>query len=431
MLHDDDHRALGHRLGLFHIQEEAAGSVFWHPRGLELVRALEDHIRRIVQGQGYREVRSPQVLAQSIWERSGHWSVFRQGMLVVEGEARALKPVSCPGHIELVRRMAPLSSELPLRLSEFGLVHRDEPSGALHGLFRLRQFVQDDGHVFCREDQVAAELALFVRSLRALYSSLGFDDVQVAFSGRPAHRLGDDGVWHRAEALLSEAARARGTRMERATRRRGLLRAEARVRAPRPARAGVAVRDDPGRPRAARPLRARPPGRRWRAAPAGRPPPRAPWQPGAFPRHPPRAPPRPAPGLARTGAGGGGERRAGSAYARAAFRALQEAGVRARLDDREEALSRKVADAHRLAIPYLVAAGPRDEARASVRIRDRENQQRDVHLDALGPELARACAPLPPRSRMMPSATARPGTRGGPTSPVRSGRSGNGRRRRQ
>ena len=136
MLHDDDHRALGHRLGLFHLQEEAAGSVFWHPRGLELLRALEDQLRSIVHHQGYREVRSPQVLSQPVWERSGHWSVFREGMLVVEGEARALKPVSCPGHMELVRRLAPRWSELPLRIAEFGLVHRDEPSGALHGLFR-------------------------------------------------------------------------------------------------------------------------------------------------------------------------------------------------------------------------------------------------------------------------------------------------------
>src|SRR5262249_42769287 len=186
------------------------GSVFWHPRGLQLLRALEDHLRSVVRRQGYREVRSPQVLAQPIWERSGHWSVFRHGMLAIEGEPRALKPVSCPGHMELVRRMAPLWGDLPLRLAEFGLVHRDEPSGALHGLFRLRQFSQDDGHVFCREEQVPDELARFVRSLRAFYAAMGFEEVQVAFSGRPPVRLGDEAVWDRAEALLADAARAAG-----------------------------------------------------------------------------------------------------------------------------------------------------------------------------------------------------------------------------
>lgn len=393
MLHDDDHRALGHRLGLFHLQEAAAGSVFWHPRGLQLVRALEEHIRRVVHRQGYREVRSPQVLAQPIWERSGHWSVFRQGMLVVEGEARALKPVSCPGHMELVRRMAPSWSELPLRIAEFGLVHRDEPSGALHGLFRLRQFVQDDGHVFCREDQVGAELILFVRSLRSLYASLGFDDVRVAFSGRPSQRLGDDAVWDRAEAVLADAARS----------------------------AGLAWSEQPGEgafygPKLEFVLRDR----------LGRA-----WQCGtiqvdlvlperfdlAFPdgvggRHRPIVLHRALLGSLERFLGillehhrgrlpawiapeqvvvASLER--GSPHARAALHALEEAGVRARLDDRDQALSKKVADAHRLAVPFLVAAGPRDEANGSVRVRGREGEQRDVRLESLGPEFARLCAP--------------------------------------
>ena len=393
MLHDDDHRALGHRLGLFHLQEEAAGSVFWHPRGLQLVRALEEHIRRVVRRQGYREVRSPQVLAQPIWERSGHWSVFRQGMLVVEGEARALKPVSCPGHMELVRRMAPSWSELPLRIAEFGLVHRDEPSGALHGLFRLRQFVQDDGHVFCREDQVGAELILFVRSLRSLYASFGFDDVRVAFSGRPSQRLGDDAVWDRAEAVLVDAARS----------------------------AGLAWSEQPGEgafygPKLEFVLRDRL-GRAWQcgtievdlvlperfelAFPDG-----------AGGRHRPIVLHRALLGSLERFLGillehhrgrlpawiapeqvvvASLER--GSPHARAALHALEEAGVRARLDDRDQALSKKVADAHRLAVPFLVAAGPRDEANGSVRVRGREGEQRDVRLESLGPELARLCAP--------------------------------------
>jgi threonyl-tRNA synthetase len=396
MLHDDDHRAFAHRLGLFHLQEEAAGSVFWHPRGLQLLRALEDHLRRIVLRQGYREVRSPQVLSQPVWERSGHWSVFRQGMLVVEGEARALKPVSCPGHMELVRRLGPLWGDLPLRLAEFGLVHRDEPSGALHGLFRLRQFSQDDGHIFCREEQVAGELARFVQSVRGLYSALGFEDVQVAFSGRPPNRLGDEAVWDRAEALLAEAAHA----------------------------AGLSWFQQPGEgafygPKLEFVLRDRL-GRSWQCGTIqvdlvlperfelG-------FPDGGGGRHRPvvlhralvgslerflgivlehhrgRLPAWLAPEqvvVASLGSGGAG-------HAWNACRALEGVGLRVRLDDRDEALSRKVSDAHRLGVPYLVAAGPRDEANGSVRVRGPDGAQRDLPLEALGAELVRACAPPP------------------------------------
>jgi len=392
MLHDDDHRALGHRLGLFHLQEEAAGSVFWHPRGLQLLRALEDQLRRIILRQGYREVRSPQVLAQPVWERSGHWSVFRQGMLVVEGEARALKPVSCPGHMELVRRLGPPWSELPLRIAEFGLVHRDEPSGALHGLFRLRQFSQDDGHVFCREDQVPDELLRFVRSLRALYAALGFEDLEVAFSGRPPKRLGDDAVWDRAEGLLADAARA----------------------------AGLAWNHQPGEgafygPKLEFALRDRL-GRAWQCGTIqvdlvlpgrfelG-------FADGAGGRHRPVVLHRALVGSLERFLGillehHRGQLPAwlapeqvvvasiegGSAHARNALRVLEDAGLRARLDERDAALSRKVADAHRLAIPFLVAAGPRDEAKGAVRLREANGAQRDLPLGSLGAELSRLCA---------------------------------------
>ncbi len=392
MLHDDDHRALGHRLGLFHFQEEAAGSVFWHPRGLQLLRALEDQLRRIVLRQGYREVRSPQVLAQPVWERSGHWSVFRRGMLVVEGEARALKPVSCPGHMELVRHLGPLWSELPVRIAEFGLVHRDEPSGALHGLFRLRQFSQDDGHVFCREDQVPDELLAFVRSLRALYAALGFEELEVAFSGRPPERLGDDAVWDRAEALLADAARAAGLAWSHQP-------GEGAFYGPK---LEFALRDRLGRA----------------------------WQCGTIQVD------LVLPGRFELGFadGAGGRNRpvvlhralvgslerflgillehhrghlpawlapeqvvvasieAGGPHARNALRVLEDAGLRARLDDRDAALSRKVADAHRLAIPFLVAAGPRDEAKGAVRLREASGAQRDVPLGSLGAALSGLCA---------------------------------------
>ena len=394
MLHDDDHRALGHRLGLFHLQEEAAGSVFWHPRGLQLLRALEDHLRRIVLRQGYREVRSPQVFAQPVWERSGHWSVFRQGMLVVEGEARALKPVSCPGHMELVRRLGPLWGDLPLRLAEFGLVHREEPSGALHGLFRLRQFSQDDGHIFCREEQVAGELARFVQSVRALYSALGFDDVQVAFSGRPPNRLGDEAVWDRAEALLADASRAAGLswvhqpgegafygpKLEFVLRDRlgrawqcGTIQVDLVL----PERFELGFPDGGGGRHRPVVLHRALVGSLERFLGI------------ALEHHRGRLPAWLAPEQVVVASLDSG----GAVHARNACRLLEGAGLRVRLDDRDEALSRKVADAHRLGIPYLVAAGPRDEAKGSVRVREPDGQQRDVSLHALGPELARACAP--------------------------------------
>ena len=394
MLHDDDHRALGHRLGLFHFQEEAAGSVFWHPRGFQLLRALEDHVRRIVLRQGYREVRSPQVLGQPLWERSGHWSVFRQGMLVVEGEARALKPVSCPGHMEIVRRLAPGLADLPLRIAEFGLVHRDEPSGALHGLFRLRQFSQDDGHVFCREEQVGDELVLFVRSLRTLYSALGFDDVQVAFSGRPANRLGDESLWDRAESLLAEAARAAGLEWSHQPGEGAFygpkLEFVLRDRLGRAWQCGTIQVDLvlPGRFELAFPDGA---GGRHRPVVLHR------ALLGSLERflgillehHRGRLPPWLAPEQVVVASLEG----SASEHARRALRALEDAELRVRLDDRDAALSRKVADAHRLAIPYLVAAGPRDEAKGSVRLRGPHGEQRDVPLGALGAELLRLCAP--------------------------------------
>ena len=216
-LDPDDHRALAARLDLLHFQDEAPGMAFWHPRGFALYRVLEEAARRHVLAGGYQEVRTPQLLRRSLWEQSGHWQHHRQDMFVVEhdGEgsaasAAALKPVSCPGHIQLARRAAPSWRDLPLRVAEMGLCHRDERSGALHGLLRLRQFTQDDGHIFCAEDQAAGEAARFCRGLFAFYRDFGFDDVAVALSTRPAERAGDDAGWDRAEAVLSEVAAGLG-----------------------------------------------------------------------------------------------------------------------------------------------------------------------------------------------------------------------------
>lgn len=206
MLADDDHREIGRRLDLFHFQEEAAGMVFWHPRGYRTLRALEELVRRHAAGDGFAEVRTPQLMRQPIWEASGHWQHFRSGMFCLEDDALAVKPVSCPGHLEILRRRAPSYRDLPLRYSELGLVHRNEPSGTLHGLFRLRQFTQDDGHVFCEVEQVEAEVARFCRSLVGLYAALGFAEVEVSFATRPDDRAGSDAVWDEAERLLSQAA---------------------------------------------------------------------------------------------------------------------------------------------------------------------------------------------------------------------------------
>lgn len=212
MLDHDDHRSIGPRLGLFHLQDEAPGMVFWHPKGLILARALEDAARRRARADGYHEVRTPQVLRQPIWEGSGHWQHFRSGMFVIDdqGQSAALKPVSCPGHVQIAARSNLSYRDLPLRLCEFGLCHRDEPSGTLHGLFRLRQFTQDDGHVFCSEEQVLPEIARFCRGAAGFYAALGFDVVGVALSTRPAERAGDDAVWDKAEAMLEASARAAG-----------------------------------------------------------------------------------------------------------------------------------------------------------------------------------------------------------------------------
>ena len=207
MLADDDHREIGRRMDLFHFQEEAAGMVFWHPRGYRTLRALEALVRRHAEADGFAEVRTPQLLRQPIWEASGHWQHFRSGMFCLEDDALALKPVSCPGHLELLRRRAPSYRDLPLRYSELGLVHRNEPSGTLHGLFRLRQFTQDDGHVFCEAEQVEAEVARFCRSLVKLYGALGFADVEVSFATRPDERAGSDAVWDQAERMLEQAAK--------------------------------------------------------------------------------------------------------------------------------------------------------------------------------------------------------------------------------
>ena len=205
-----DHRKLGRDMDLFHVQEEAAGSVFWHPHGWTLWRAVENYVRRRVDAAGYREVRTPQLYDRVFWERSGHWEKFRENMFTLEAEERhlALKPMNCPGHVQIYNQQLHSYRDLPLRLAEFGSCHRNEPSGALHGIMRVRAFTQDDAHIFCTPEQITAESVAFCELLMKVYADFGFTDVRVKFSDRPPVRAGEDKVWDQAEAALWEAVRA-------------------------------------------------------------------------------------------------------------------------------------------------------------------------------------------------------------------------------
>ena len=205
-----DHRKLGREMDLFHVQEEAAGSVFWHPHGWTLWRAVENYVRRRVDAAGYQEVKTPQLYDRVFWERSGHWEKFRENMFTLEAEERhlALKPMNCPGHVQIYNQQLHSYRDLPLRLAEFGSCHRNEPSGALHGIMRVRAFTQDDAHIFCTPEQITAESVAFCELLMKVYQDFGFTDVRVKFSDRPPVRAGADEVWDQAEAALWEAVRA-------------------------------------------------------------------------------------------------------------------------------------------------------------------------------------------------------------------------------
>ena len=206
-----DHRKLGRALDLFHLQEAAAGSVFWHPKGWVLYREIENYMRRKLDAAGYREVKTPQLVDRSLWEESGHWDKFGENMFTAVSEddrTLALKPMNCPGHVQIYKQGITSYRDLPLRLAEFGSCHRNEPSGALHGIMRVRAFTQDDAHIFCTEEQINSESVIFCALLLDIYKDFGFEDVHVKFSDRPEVRAGDDAVWDRAEAALREATKA-------------------------------------------------------------------------------------------------------------------------------------------------------------------------------------------------------------------------------
>ena len=207
-----DHRRIGKQLDLFHTQEEAPGMVFWHDRGWTIYLAIQEYVRQKLRHHGYQEVHTPQVIDRSLWERSGHWDKFRADMFTTESENRhyAIKPMNCPAHIQIYNHGLKSYRDLPLRLAEFGSCHRNEPSGTLHGLMRVRGFTQDDAHIFCTEDQILTEVASFIDLLYEVYRDFGFNEVLVKLSTRPEKRVGDDAIWDKAEKALEDALNQKG-----------------------------------------------------------------------------------------------------------------------------------------------------------------------------------------------------------------------------
>jgi len=208
-----DHRRIGRELGLFHLGDEAVGSVFWHPKGWTLFRVIESYMRGRLEHAGYQEVKAPQLLDRSLWEATGHWDNFRENMFIAESRddrVLAVKPMNCPGHVLIFRHRLRSYRELPLRLAEFGSCTRNEPSGALHGIMRVRAFTQDDAHIFCTENQITDESIAFCKLLLAIYKDFGFEDVAIKFATRPDQRIGGDETWDHAEQSLSDAVKAAG-----------------------------------------------------------------------------------------------------------------------------------------------------------------------------------------------------------------------------
>jgi threonyl-tRNA synthetase len=207
-----DHRKLARQLDLFHLQEEAPGLIFWHPKGWSIWQVVEQYMRRVYRDTGYGEVKAPQVLDVELWKKSGHWDNYKDNMFFTESEKRtyALKPMNCPGHVQIFNHGLHSYRDLPIRYGEFGGCHRNEPSGALHGILRVRGFTQDDGHIFCTEDQIEAEVTAFHRQALKVYSDFGFSDIQIKIALRPEPRLGDDATWDKAENALRVALKSCG-----------------------------------------------------------------------------------------------------------------------------------------------------------------------------------------------------------------------------
>ncbi|MEY2936304.1 MAG: hypothetical protein RL033_7053 [Pseudomonadota bacterium] len=405
-----DHRQIARDQQLFHFQEEAPGMVFWHARGLALCHVLERAARSVLQAQDYAEVRSPQLMRQPIWEASGHWQHFAEGMFKLEeddGRGLALRPVNCPGHVQIYRNALRSYRELPLRLAEFGVVHRKEPSGALQGLFRLRQFMQDDGHIFCRPEQVAAELSAFCQSLRDFYRAFDFVDLSVGLSLRPPERIGSDAQWDVAERALAVAAAELGLPVIEQPGEGAFygpkLEFKLRDRLARVWQCGT-IQLDFAMPERFELEYVDADGQRRRPAMLHR----ALY--GSVERflgvllehHEGRLPPWLAPEQARVFALSPAEHD----YGRALCAALRRAGLRASLDEADERLGSRVARARSALVPYLLVLGEREARERSVSSRavslrsssagqrDSEAQQRCSVEQAVA-KVADACRPPP------------------------------------
>ena len=226
-----DHRKLGKQLDLFHMQDEAPGMVFWHPKGWALWQQVEQYMRRIYQDNGYQEVRCPQILDRSLWEKSGHWENYKENMFTTDSENRdyAVKPMNCPGHVQMFNSGLRSYRDLPLRYGEFGSCHRNEPSGALHGIMRVRGFTQDDGHIFCTEEQIQDECVAYTALSQKVYADLALTISFIKLALRPGKRIGADDSWDKAENALRDALDASGVNYDRIAGRGRFLRAENRI----------------------------------------------------------------------------------------------------------------------------------------------------------------------------------------------------------
>ena len=397
-MNDDDHRNLGQRLDLFHFQEEAPGMAFWHPNGLLVYRLLEQLAREELDDAGYAEVRTPQILRRPVWEASGHWQHFAEGMFRVHDQKldAAIKPVSCPGHVYIAERKQPSYRDLPIRLAEFGVVHRDEPSGTLQGLLRLRQFTQDDGHVFCTFEQALDEVERFCRSVPPFYARFGFPSLELSFATRPADRAGDEALWDRAEAALADVLGRLGwphavqpgggafygpklefVLQDRLGRRWqcGTIQFDLVM----PERFDLGFIDKDGERKRPVMLHRALYGSLERFL-------------GVLLEHHGQAlPPWLAPEQVRILPVG--EQQA--AYAREVHAAARARGLRAHVDERNESLSRRILDRHQALVPFVLVVGRKEVAERSATLRAKDDQ-RQLGLDAALDELARACV-IPPR----------------------------------
>ena len=373
-----DHRKIGRELDLFHMQEEAPGAVFWHPKGWGIFQRLIGYMREAQEKAGFQEVNAPEIMDAVLWQQSGHLEKFGENMFMTrtpDDRLYAIKPMNCPGHVQIFKQGIRSHHDLPLRFAEFGKVHRYEPSGALHGLMRVRAFTQDDAHIFIKPDQITAESVAVTRLILDIYKDFGFDEVQIKFSDRPAKRVGEDAVWDQAEAALKAAADGGWHRVLAEPRRGRLLWPQAGVRAAGRHRAGLAVRDAAGGPEPAWPpggplhRRTQPPADTRHAAS------RHFRLPGAVFRHPARASRRAAAGVAGTGAvRGHGHYQSPGRLCGILVEALKNQGFRAISDLRNEKVGFKIRDHTLQRVPYLLVAGDKEVAANQVSVRTRNGK---------------------------------------------------------